>query len=181
VVAQGAAVDDTGSLPVVLRNMTDGPLSQLDVTGSARDTGGALVGSGESQGFSPSIIQPGQIAIGFVFFEVEGLPKGTTFDLAATGEKPDSAVDKVDLPVVELNPSGTAIVGTLRNDTTRKVKGPIAVNVLCFDDANIPTRSMVAYARPDTAAAGATVTFSADFGDTPPCPRFLVGGTGYAF
>lgn len=181
VVAHAGALERSGSLPVIVRNMTDRPLIDVGVSGVARDASGGLVASGEDQGLQPTVIEPGAIGFGYVYFgmDVQG---AATFELTASGTDLDDAFfGPGDLAVAEYNRTAVAIVGILRNDSSDEVTGPIAVDLLCFDEAGTPTETSRTYAEPDVAAPGATVSFSFEFfGDTP-CERFLLAGSGYTF
>lgn len=182
VVAQAASLDRTGSLPVVVRNMTDEPLAAIEATGTARDGAGGLVASGQSQGFQPFVVGPGEIAFGYVYFTTDGVPDGSTFEIAVTGDDPDDLfAGSIDLTVVEYNRTADSVIGVLRNDSSSPVSGPISVDMLCVDAANVPLESRRDYAEPDEAAPGATVSFSVDFFGDPPCDRFLLGGNGFDF
>jgi hypothetical protein len=181
VVAQAAALDRSGSLPVIVRNMTDEALIDISVTGTARDAGGGLVASGEDQGLQPTVVEPGAIAFGYVYFgfDVQG---ASSFELSVDGTELDDAFfGPGDLAIVEYNRTGDAIIGILRNDSEEEVTGPIGVDLLCLDEAGTPVETTRTYAEPDTAAPGATVSFSFDFFGDPPCERFLLAGSGYQF
>lgn len=182
VVAQAAGLDRSGSLPVVVRNMTNGPKANVAVTGTARDAGGALVASGESQGFQPFLVGPGEIAFGYVFFSSAGIPDGSTLEFGISGADPDELfAGSIDLTVAEYNRTEDAVIGVLRNDSGVEATGPIGVDMICFDAAGTPTEQRSTFAVPDVAPPGATVSFSFDFFGDPPCDRFLLGGNGFDF
>jgi hypothetical protein len=174
---------DSASVLVALRNMTDETVSNLKVSGSAR-SGGQLIGSGESQGFGPEIVEPGEVSFGYVYFDT-AIPEDAEFDLTATSDTydPDSVFGSVDLAVTEVNlvPDGSRanIVGAVTNQTERPVSGPMSVSVYCFKgDKYISEPSGGFVDGPDPLAPGAQGTFSAPMSDAP-CPSFLVAVSGY--
>lgn len=47
-------------VPIVLDNNSSKAVAHVDISGTAKDATGKIVGSGSSQGTSPSVINPGQ-------------------------------------------------------------------------------------------------------------------------
>jgi len=97
VIAVGSPASST---PVVVRNNTDQPV-EVHLSGIARDAGGALVGSGEDQGVKPVWVEPGHIAIGYVYLGIDDPAPGTTIDITATGEAVDNEFGALPAVVVE--------------------------------------------------------------------------------
>lgn len=178
VVTVAAALDRTGSLPLVVRNNTTKSVGAIDVTGIARDSSGGLAASGSSQGFKPVVVAPGEIAYGYIYFG-DGVPADATFELSVSADP----VDEYFMPVLitELSANTDQIVGILTNDTGTHVSGPIGVDAICFESSgNTIVSTQGSYAEQDDLAPGATGSFSIDlFGD--PCPRGLISASGYGF
>jgi len=178
VVAVSPSLDRSGSLPVVVRNNTPQPVGPIDVAGTARDSSGALVASGSSQGFKPVVVAPGEVAYGYVYFGDE-VPPGASFDLTVSSD----AVTDYFMPVLitELSATGDQLIGILMNDASTTVSGPIGVDAICFDaNTSAILSTQGSYAEQDELAAGATGSFSIDlFGDQ--CPRGLISASGYGF
>lgn len=175
---------DGGSVPVIVRNRTSEAVSFTVVSGTARDSSGSLVGSGESQGFEPAIIGPGEWAIGYVYFGWDDLPADATFDLAATGQPVDEYFIELNATVEEFNRTqgsfGEAIVGIAKNTHDVEINGPVSVMVGCFSadgDRLISTYS--AYTDGEGIAPGGTSSFSVDLFDD--CPVFALGVSGYGY
>lgn len=182
VIAQGTALDSSGSLPIVVRNMTDRSVARIEVTGTARDGSGALVGSGGSQGLNPYTVGPGEVAFGYVYFSFDGVPEGSTFDLSVSAtDAEDDMLGQIDLIVAEHNATADSILVGLRNDSDEEVSGPIGINLICFDDAGTPTESSSDYTDQDSAPPGATVTGAIEFYGDPVCGRYLLAGAGWSF
>ena len=121
VVATAAAADRSGSLAVMVRNNTADTIGQIEVAGLARDAAGNLAGSGSSQGFDPVVVEPGEIAWGYVYFgDLTG--DGLTFELTTNGEEPNTYFLPVE--VTEFNVTGDQIVGVITNNLTVGVSGP---------------------------------------------------------
>lgn len=185
VVLNGTAVDDSGSIPVVVRNRTSGTVYNVETTATARGADGSLAGSGSSQGFVPTKVAPGEWAFGYIYFDGT-VPAGAEFDITATAETESGFIGSVDVKPVETNMvpsefSGQQIIGIVENGTDQEVSGPIGVQVLCFDQAGsavVETHS--GYTDADSVAAGGTASFSVDLFEDP-CPNFAVGASGYDF
>jgi hypothetical protein len=172
-----SALDQSQSLPVVVRNNTAQPVGAIDVTGTARDGSGGLVGSGSSQGFKPVVVAPGEIAFGYVFFG-DGVPADATFEVSVSADP----VGDYFMPVTitELSANTDQLVGVVTNDNEGAVSGPIGVDAICLDVATTAILSTPNdFADQDELAAGATGSFSIDmFGDS--CPRGLISASGYS-
>jgi hypothetical protein len=117
-------------VPVIVRNNTTNTLSNIDVSGVARNAG-ALVGSGDSQGFEPAAVKPGEWAFGYVFYETQ-IPATATFDLTATGDLPGANFENpVNLQLPEVNDVsgqiGPSIVGIVKNASSTAVSSPQSV------------------------------------------------------
>ena len=102
VVVVGQADPASGTVPVVIRNMTATPLANLEVGGTARNGAGDLMGSGSSQGFAPELVNPGEWAFGYVYIDGVKAANDTAFDLTATGSEPDDFMSSADVEIVEV-------------------------------------------------------------------------------
>ncbi|MFM9112882.1 MAG: hypothetical protein ACKOPB_06495, partial [Actinomycetota bacterium] len=179
IVAATLALDSSGSLPVIVRNNTSKPIGTIDVTGIARDAAGNLAGSGSSQGFDPAIVQPGEIAFGYVYFgDVAG--EGLTFELSATGEEPSTFFSSVPVQVTELNVGAEQIIGVVTNGSGDVVSGPISVDGVCFSPDGQLERTISGYTEQDELPAGATGSFSISL-YSGPCSIGLLAASGYSF
>lgn len=171
-----------GTVPFVIRNDSGHPLYDLEVTGSATDASGSIVGSGSSQKIMPSVIPDGGLAIGYVYFRGDAVTKDSTFEFEPTADaEPGAFRIGVDLAVSGLNHSGKTLLGKVTNNTGKKVSGPISIIVMCFaaDGTIIGTPpGGGGFAEKDGLAAGESSTFSIDLFDTA-CPTYLVGANGY--
>jgi len=175
IISTGAQDELNDSVTVIVRNNTSEPIGNIEATGTARDAGGALVGSGSSQGFKPVVVAPGEIAYGYVYFD-GGFPEGSTFDIDVAGE--DVGTYFRPITITEINNTGDAIIGGLSNDTEVEVTGPISVQVLCFAADGTTIGSHGGYAEQDDLASGATGSFSISlYGDE--CPIGLAAASGY--
>lgn len=184
VVLIGQADPASGTVPVVIRNMTATPLTNLEVSGTARDGAGSLMGSGSSQGFAPELLNPGEWAFGYVYIDGLKDPKDTEFDFTATGSDPDEFLSSVDVEIVEVAQTkgsfGDNLTGVLQNPTDQEVSGPIDVSAACFDNSGALVSTQSGFADSDSMAPGGTSSFSVDlFDDT--CEIFAMGASGYDF
>lgn len=184
VVEIGEADPASGTVPVVIRNMTESPLANLEVSGTARDGGGQLMGSGASQGFAPELVEPGEWAFGYVFIDGVKAAKGTEFDFTATGSEPDDLLGSIDVEIVEValtkGKFGNNLTGIVKNPTEGEVSGPIDVSAACFNKSGTLISTQSGFADSDTLAPGGTSSFSVDLFDAP-CESFAMGSSGYDY
>ena len=175
IVATGAEDELSDSVTIIVRNNTTEAIGLIEATGTARDSAGALVGSGSSQGFQPVVVAPGEIAYGYVYFD-GGFPEGSTFEFDVKGDEVDTYFQPI--TVTEINNTGDAIIGGVSNDTGVDVTGPISVKVLCFTADGTLIGPSDGYAEQSELADGATGSFSIDlYGDE--CPVGLAAASGY--
>jgi hypothetical protein len=132
----GPTTDNSSSIPVVVRNNTSGTLYNVSATAIARRSG-ALVGSGDSQGFEPAVVHPGEWAYGYVYFSVESVV-GATFEVTANADTEASSFgQEQDLKIAEVNKIpgefGDSIVGIVTNTSNSTIGGTAEVWTVCFD------------------------------------------------
>ena len=184
IVVVGNPQSNQDSVPVIVRNRTSEPLAGIEVTGTARNAAGALVGSGASQGFAPELVLPGEWSVGYVYFDSGKLEDDTEYDLTATGSEPDEFTGSVDVKVVEASRTkgqfGDQLVGIVENPTDAEVGGPIDVLVACFDKAGELLTTTSDFVEGDSLPPGGTGSFSVDLFDDP-CENWAIGSSGYNF
>jgi hypothetical protein len=181
VVAQAQSLDND-SLPIVLRNNTTDVIVRPTASATIRSAGGKLVASGEDQGFHPNIVAPGEITIGYVYFDGGKMPPGSTveFQLGGTPQDEVGFENVRDVPIEEFNRIGDRFVGRVRNPYQEAVSGPIDVQVTCFDTSGRPVAQFGDYASPDDMPVGGTAGFTIEMYDGPPCPTYVLGASGFS-
>ncbi len=86
VIAQTAGLDRSGSLPVVVRNNTDSAVSGIELDRAGPPRRRVLAATGSSQGFEPAIVEPGEIAFGYVYFDYDAEVDGAEFELSVSSD-----------------------------------------------------------------------------------------------
>jgi len=173
------------SVPIIIRNNTDKAVGRVAVTASAldasgkpvpglsRDTKGNLATVAYSQGFQPVSIEPGQAALGAVYFRAKSaIPVDATFEF--TIETSEPGADSVSLKPTEANLAGGRVAGTAANTTGKPLKGPFEAHIFCFDDSGRLAAAVGDYASPDRLDPDGTTPFRVDVAAVP-CATFLVG------
>jgi outer membrane murein-binding lipoprotein Lpp len=181
VILEGTHQD--GSVPLIIRNLTEESVIGIEVNGIARDQDGGLVSSGSSQGFSPQLVAPGEIAYGYVYFGYDvDLSNAASYEwsVTATSSTDQFAPGFADLVPVEWSSVGDNIVVLLSNDTDAVITGPISVDAACFDASGVFVGTAGTFADGDTVQPGASVAgqFSPYEID---CDQYLVAGSGYDY
>jgi hypothetical protein len=172
-------------VPIVLDNNSSKAVAHVDISSTAKDASGKIVGSGDSQGTSPSVIKPGQWTLAYIYFEpATSLSSSDTLSFNVNTSPADtSSYNTAALQVTQANLSGSSITGGVQNTTGEVVTGPISVEFYCFDAAGHPVYQQRAFTAGSTAGSGdlapnATDSFQTNFYDQQ-CPSFLVGASGY--
>jgi hypothetical protein len=168
------------TVPVIVWNGTSQTVNDVDVSGSA-STHSSVVGSGDSQGFMPENLKPGQVAFGYVFFETS-VPADAKFNFSATAS-PGTSTYFLDAQVTQANwvpggESGTnAVVGTVRNRTGLAMTGPISTTVYCFNGGKLTAAEAGFLSGSGNLSPGASGSYSVQVFD--PCATYLVGASGF--
>lgn len=134
VVMQGPG---SGSIaPVVVRNGADHIVYNVRVTGIARDAAGALAATGQSQEMVPIAVEPGAIAVGYVYFEA-GLDVAEILDyeVAFDAEEPLPALESPTVIEANLAASGD-VVGLVENGSASPLEYA-TVGHACFGEAGL--------------------------------------------
>ncbi|NLI84588.1 MAG: hypothetical protein GX440_04135 [Propionibacterium sp.] len=178
VVQIGARLVDQKVLLFAFRNNTDEAIAHVDWTATAR-SGGSIVGSGRSQGTAPSVVQSGEVALSYIYFDnLEAIPDDAEYEFSASSLPANtSSYNTAALKVTEANLVGDSIVGGAVNETGADATGPFSVSIYCFDGGQMADHKM-GFADQQDAADGATVSFSENLYSTS-CPNFVVGVSGY--
>lgn len=169
-------------VPVVFRNSTSAAVAHVTVSAAAEDQEGRIVASGASQGTDPSVVQPGQWAFAYIYFEpgsalTAGSTLSFTFQSVPASTEPFNTAA---IQVTQANLSGSSIVGGVKNTTGSPVQGPVSVHAYCLDPAGGPVSAVIGFTTgsPGELAPNATGSFQL----TPyaqDCSSFLVGASGY--
>jgi hypothetical protein len=169
-------------VPIVFRNGTSTAIAHVTVSATAEDQDGKIVASGASQGTDPSVVQPGQWAFAFIYFEPgSALAVGNTLSftfqsMPASTEPFNTAA----IQVTQANLSGSSIVGGVKNTTGSPVQGPVSVHAYCLDPAGRPVSAVTGFTTGSLGDLAPNDTGS--FQLTPydqDCSSFLVGASGY--
>jgi hypothetical protein len=177
IVMQGD-INEFGSIPMIVRNNTGETVSGVSVSGTARDSAGTLVGTGQSLSFDPETLEAGDWSMGRFGFDVDSLSGDETFEFTVDfNEGPPSFMADVELTVVEVNLIEDRIVGTVSNPSTSESSGLSSVTVACFVDGQlVDVRD--GFTDVDEIAPGATASFTVDLFSTP-CENFAMSAAGF--
>lgn len=175
-IAATGVLSANGVLPIIVRNNTANAIGHIEASGLARDAAGTLAGSGSSQGFQPVLVEPGEIAWGYVYFGGDMTGDGLTFELSVNGDEPDTYFLPVE--ITELNVTGEQIIGVVTNNLDMDVSGPIGIDGICFNTDGTLLGVISAFAEQEDLAPGGIGSFALDlYGD--PCPSGLLGASGH--
>lgn len=182
VVVSGPIAPNPGGtlIPFALRNGTGDAISSIDVTGAATDATGKILASGQSQGLSPATVQPGGVALGFVYFDPNtDIPADSKVEFTVASRPLKGEPYFRDLKVEQANAVGDSITGKATNPSKDTLNGPYSVHATCFDEAGALLSSHGGFASPSAdLAEGQSVMFQVSLYGKP-CPSFLLGVSGY--
>jgi hypothetical protein len=176
------APPDGTTIPMIVHNGTSELASRVEVTGALVDADGSTITSGNSHGFEPNAVAPGDYGIGYFYAGPDDVPEGASLEqisidyTTGLGDFEDMlAVDITDVDVTE-----ERATGTLANPHEVEVDGPISVVFACLDDAGSLIGLWSTYADRDSVEAGGSSTFTMDFySDEVDCAGVIAGGSGY--
>lgn len=184
VIAVGAFDPMYGHIPVIVQNNTNDAVSNAVAKVEIKDANGKLIAVGQSStifGLSPSLLNPGDIAMGYI--DVEGEVAGRyeyVYSVTASPTDDFMAEMMIDVAFGEVTWITDRIVGEVVNPTDRAVTG-VSLTIMCFDQDGAPLFASVE-SLTETIPAQSSTTFQANglFRDLADCERFLIAGTGVA-
>lgn len=163
---------------IAVRNNTVSCVTYIAVSSVVYTADGKLYATGGDQGFNPAFICPGEIALGYQYYEDVNLPTDATYTFEATARQYDKPDNFLDLDVTEVNLVGDRLVGFFTNNQDAKVSGPISATAYCFDESSTFLSEHSDYTDKDSALPGEQIPFQISLGNDP-CPIYLVAGSGY--
>lgn len=170
----------SATLLIAIRNNSPEGVSAVAISAVAR-VDGEMVATGSTHDVSPTQIGPGEVALGYIYFDTGGDLPSSGVDYTFSSES--SPIDtgwwgSADLVVNEVNHRGDSIVGSALNAAGKVVEGPFSVEIYCFDGDKLMD-SATGYAEEGgTIQPDASVHFSVNLYDTK-CEEFAVGVSGY--
>jgi hypothetical protein len=184
-VSEGARIDQSGSLPIVVRNNTSHTVARITASGTIQNASGKLIATGSDQGFKPNVVQPGEIAFGYIYFQNFNLaiPPGgkVSVQLGSTAASQDAYENIRELKVENTNLTGgefgKQILGQAVDQYRYRISGPIGVDVACFDKTGRVLDVDSDFASPDNLASGQTASYTVSL--TSRCPVYLVAASGF--
>jgi hypothetical protein len=185
VIAQAAVVAPVPSggetIPIAVRNNTSKPVTEIQAQGIVRNSGGKVVATGSDQGFDPTYLKPGQVALGYIYLSIgANVPTGSTMTVKASATTaPSTDTYQADLLVNDLSNTGQQIVGVAKNPRHHSIQGPYSVNVYCLSASGGLSSETGGFSdASNNLAAGTTSGFTVDlYGAS--CPQYLVGASGF--
>ena len=174
---------DGVDLPVIIRNMTPDAVTDLKVSATAMQ-GSTVVATGADQGFAPPGVGPGDIALGYVYFNNKRLPSGVhiRFHVESTPLRQSYGVPG-SLAIVSTQHVGSQITGYAKNLEGSKVTGPLTGLAVCFDQGGRITREHQTFLDQNSVPPHARAPYSIDLTDlgstSASCSLYLVAVYGF--
>jgi len=181
VVAAGAPVD--GRVAVIVENGTTGPVRDVEVTALAAKADGSRSTKVVTRSLLPSTLAPGAIALGLLAFDASAVDADSTLAYKVSSGRAGVSRDPTALEVGSLvlsAPLAGVVAQTLglevSNPTSRTIKGPISVRVMCFGEARRPALVVDRRIKRSKLEAGASVSATVKLHEL--CPSYLVAAKG---
>lgn len=121
-------------LNLVVRNNTAAPVRRIAVSAAVYDSEGQLLATDSDDPLDPNIVAPGEIAMGQLVFLDITFPADAQIETDVTAAPVDGRENIRDLEVVEANLVGNRITGFLHNFHEETVRGPVGIEIFCFDE-----------------------------------------------
>lgn len=176
------ATPDSGLIPMAIYNGTDGPISNLEVSGRALDGDGETLGQGSSQGFEPTYVPAGEHTFGYVYIGMDDLPADVVLDEPSIDydEGVGDYENEVSVDVAEPEKLEDSIIGAVVNPHDIPVTGPISVQVACFNADGELTTVAGSFAERDDLEPGDSSTFEISFYGDFDCDSGVLAASGFS-
>jgi hypothetical protein len=170
-------LDESGHLPVVVRNNREQTMYDIGVLIIGTDTSGAEVATAEYF-ISTAGLEPGEWTFGQNAAAAPGLSEAANFQLQFSGSEEPVGFVELDVATAEL--IDDAIVGIVTNNSDSTLGNFNVVNVACFNGAQVSAYQL-AMADAQTLGPGASASFSTTIPiDPTTCPAFAIYALGVA-
>jgi hypothetical protein len=183
VVAASAPVRD--GVAFVVQNGTDRTVRVTRVTAVAQQPDGAQAARASTRDIVPARLAPGEVAIGDVEFRAGTIAPDPVLTWAVGWGRVPSAPDPLRLAVGELElspPRGGSVAQTLdlevTNPSSARLAGPLAVRVLCLNEARRPVLVASANVHRGKLRPAASAHVTVELREL--CPSYLVGAAAAA-
>lgn len=167
-------------VPIVVRNNTGRAVAYIEVAGDVRDADGRVTEVVRPRQLYPLIVEPGGLAIGYLYFDQEVRPTDKV-SLTATGHTDVGSwrdFGAIPVELVEFNNFGDRVTGSIRNPTNQTTTDSAFIGLVCFDQSGTP-----AYAAQGSVPKGIEPhgIGAFEFDNIPfSCDRYLFAGYSYA-
>jgi hypothetical protein len=182
VVAWSAPVE--GRVAVVVANHTSTQVRVRKVTAGATASSGARAVRASTRRIVPRVLEPGAQALGVITFR-RGVPRADdsfAFDVATGRVRGTEPVALATGGFVLSPPAAGDVAQTLdlvvTNDTSTPIDGRVRVQVICLNEAGVPTTAASGTVRSVELTPGASAPASVAFSLL--CPVYVVGADGRA-
>lgn len=178
VVAQSAP--NNGRVAVIVRNDTDGPVTNLRIDATATRADGGSVTSSHTAALVPATLAPGAFGLAVLDFREQGVQVDSVVSFVVRHTRATSGIDPLLLEVGGLTRSpprsgkvAQTLTFTVANPSERARRGPVTATVMCFNEAGKPVNLTRARVRRAGLRAGAGASVHVDLPEL--CPTALVG------
>jgi hypothetical protein len=168
------------TVPIVVRNNTAHTVTRIAAQGAVHDASRKPVATGSDQGLHPAVLQPGQVALGFIYLGPgSSVPTGSTMTVQVSARPSSSpTTDVADLVVMEVNDTGHQSRDSQEHAGSFD-PGSYSVDVFCLAASGAPSAEFGAFADSnEDLAAGASSGFTVDLYGAQ-CAQYLIGASGY--
>ncbi len=185
-ISEAPQLNESDELPIVVRNNTAQAVERITASATIRGVSGKLIATGSDQGLMPNLVQPGDIAFGYIFFQNSNLriPPGgkVSIQLGSTPASRDAYENIRALRVSDTNlTSGEfekQVLGQAVDQYPYHISGPIEVYVACFNSHNRIVNLDSDFASPGDLKPKQMASYTVNL-TTPHCPVYLVAASGF--
>ena len=168
---------------MIVQNGTTAPVSSVRVTAVATTADGTRSTKVSTRSLIPSTLAPGAIALAALDFDASDVEPDSTLTYKVSSGRGGSGGDRTALEIGSLALSAP-LVGdvaqtlglTVTNPTSRTIRGPISVRVMCFGEARRPAVAVDSRITRTKLAADASVSTTVKLREL--CPSYLVAARG---
>ena len=185
-ISEAAHVNQNGELPIVVRNNTAQAVERITASGTIQDASGKLIATGSDQGLMPNLVQPGEIAFGYIFFQNSNIriPPGgkVSIQLGSTPASQDAYENIRALKVENTNLTtgefGKQILGQAVDQYRYRISGPIEAYAACFSSGGRILDIDSDFASPENLMPNQVASYTVSL-TTSHCPIYLVAASGF--
>lgn len=173
---------DGSRLPFVVHNNSDAAIENAAIEATVLDASGKLFAVGGDHGIGPGWIEPGNVALGYIYFDGIEIPSAYTIELSLSYDTSESRdpFNTFGIEVVEWDQVEDRIVGFLGNPYSTAITHVNEVKAVCLNADGSIDSYLRSIPESTSIPVGGAIPFQLTL-ESANCPHIIIVADGFDF